>query len=498
PSIDRELLPKEDRGVFYVYMQGPDGAGLDYMDRQSAKAEAMLQPLVERGEVSSVVSIVGRWDPNRVLIIAPLTPWSERSRSQEEIASAMRAELKAIPGASTRVNTSNSLNIWRTGGRIDFALTGSNYRDIAAAADEFLTAMYDRLPGLEQPRIEYQQTQPQLSVRVDRRRAEDLGVAVEGIANTLRAMVGGYEVTELKLDDQSIPVLLESAAGTIDDPSDLHNLFVATAGDDLVPLSAFVTLEETGVAAELDRTGQKRAIEMNAQLGDGYTLQEAITDVEALAGEVLPPGIDLRLTKEAATLHDTSNEVAITFAIAVIVVLLVLAAQFESFLSACVIILTVPFGLAAALFALKITGSSINIYSQIGLVLLVGLMSKNGILVVEFADQLRDRGYEVGKAIRMAAVTRLRPVIMTMLSTVLGALPLILSSGAGAEARSAIGWVVFGGLGIATVFTLILIPVIYSVLAPLVPPRAHMGVRLDRELREMDQGRIVAFDRAAE
>ena len=498
PSIDRELLPKEDRGVFYVYMQGPDGVGLDYMDRQSAKAEAMLQPLVERGEVSSVVSIVGRWDPNRVLIIAPLTPWSERSRSQEEIASAMRTELKAIPGASTRVNTSNSLNIWRTGGRIDFALTGSNYRDIAAAADEFLTAMYDRLPGLEQPRIEYQQTQPQLSVRVDRRRAEDLGVAVEGIANTLRAMVGGYEVTELKLDDQSIPVLLESAAGTIDDPSDLHNLFVATAGDDLVPLSAFVTLEETGVAAELDRTGQKRAIEMNAQLGDGYTLQEAITDVEALAGEVLPPGIDLRLTKEAATLHDTSNEVAITFAIAVIVVLLVLAAQFESFLSACVIILTVPFGLAAALFALKITGSSINIYSQIGLVLLVGLMSKNGILVVEFADQLRDRGYEVGKAIRMAAVTRLRPVIMTMLSTVLGALPLILSSGAGAEARSAIGWVVFGGLGIATVFTLILIPVIYSVLAPLVPPRAHMGVRLDRELREMDQGRIVAFDRAAE
>jgi len=171
----------------------------------------------------------------------------------------------------------------------------------------------------------------------------------------------------------------------------------------------------------------------------------------------------------------------------VLVVFLVLAAQFESVLSALVIILTVPFGLAAAVFALKLTGSSINIYSQIGLVMLVGLMAKNGILVVEFADQLRDRGKSVHDAIRESAMTRLRPVMMTMLSTVLGALPLILGSGAGAEARRAIGWVVFGGLGIATVFTLILIPVLYSLLAPLSPPRVHAGVRLDRELREVEK-----------
>ena len=170
----------------------------------------------------------------------------------------------------------------------------------------------------------------------------------------------------------------------------------------------------------------------------------------------------------------------------VLVVLLVLAAQFESVLSAMVIILTVPFGLAAAIFALKLSGGTINIYSQIGLVMLVGLMAKNGILVVEFADQLRDRGMSVGQAIRQAATIRLRPVMMTMLSTVLGALPLILSSGAGAEARAAIGWIVFGGLGIATVFTLVLIPVIYSLLAPLSSSRAHAGVRLDRELREAE------------
>ncbi|MEQ9555647.1 MAG: efflux RND transporter permease subunit, partial [Rhodospirillales bacterium] len=187
-----------------------------------------------------------------------------------------------------------------------------------------------------------------------------------------------------------------------------------------------------------------------------------------------------------ATLQDTTNEVALTFAFAVLIVLLVLAAQFESVLSASVIILTVPFGLAAAVFALKLSGGTINIYSQIGLVMLVGLMAKNGILVVEFADQLRDRGMSVAQAIRQAAIIRLRPVMMTMLSTVLGALPLILASGAGSEARAAIGWIVFGGLGIATVFTLILIPVIYSLLAPLASNRAHAGVRLDREMREAE------------
>jgi HAE1 family hydrophobic/amphiphilic exporter-1 len=215
-------------------------------------------------------------------------------------------------------------------------------------------------------------------------------------------------------------------------------------------------------------------------------------DVEALAKEILPDGIGMRFINEAATLDDTSNEVTLTFGVAILVVLLVLAAQFESVLSAMVILLTVPFGLAAAIFALKFTGTSINLYSQIGLVMLVGLMAKNGILVVEFADQLRDRGSSVAEAIREAAMVRLRPVIMTMLSTVLGALPLVLGGGAGVEARRAIGWVVFGGLGIATIFTLLLIPVIYSLLAPLARPRAHAGVRLDRELRSAESEPSVA------
>ena len=483
-TIDEELLPKEDRGDIIIMMQGPDGVSLDYMDRQAVKAEALLEPLRERGEIENIFSIVGRWDLNRNYIIAPLTEWGAR-RNQLDIAKTLRGPLKAIPGATARVRTPNSLNLRRAGGKLEFALTGPNYADIAAAADDFLAAIHKRAPQLDDPEIEYQQTQPQLTVRVDRRKAEDLNVSVDAISATLRAMVERLEVTELNVNDRSIPIQIESASGAIDDPRDLHNLFVRAGNGELLPLSAFVTLEEAGIAAELDRTGQKRAIEIDSDLAPGVSLREAMVAVETLANEILPPGIGLRFINEAATLDDTSNDVAITFGIAVLVVLLVLAAQFESVLSALVIVLTVPFGLAAAVFALKLTGTTLNIYSQIGLVMLVGLMAKNGILVVEFADQLRDRGHSVGEAIREAAMVRLRPVIMTMLSTVLGALPLVLASGAGAEARQAIGWVVFGGLGIATIFTLLLIPVIYSLLAPLARPRAHAGVRLDRELRAM-------------
>jgi hydrophobic/amphiphilic exporter-1 (mainly G- bacteria), HAE1 family len=484
-TLDEELLPKEDRGAIIIMMQGPDGVGLDYMDRQSAKAERLLEPLRKSGEVENVFSIVGRWDLNRVYLIAPLSEWGSR-RNQLDISKKLRKGLKAIPGATARIRTPNSLNLRRSGGRLEFSLTGSNYVDIAAAADDFLPAMRKRFPQFDDLEIEYQQTQPQLTVRVDRRKAEDLGVSLEGVTNTLRAMVERLEVTELNVNDRSIPVLLESSSGAINDPDDLHNLFVRSANGALLPLSAFVTLEEAGIAAELDRTAQKRAVEIDAGLTPGYSLRAAMRDVETLAKEILPEGIGMRFINEAATLDDTSHEVALTFGVAILVVLLVLAAQFESVLSALVILLTVPFGLAAAVFALKFTGTTINLYSQIGLVMLVGLMAKNGILVVEFADQLRDRGHSVAEAIREAAMVRLRPVIMTMLSTVLGALPLVLSGGAGAEARRAIGWVVFGGLGIATIFTLLLIPVIYSLLAPLARARAHAGVRLDRELRGVE------------
>ncbi len=487
-SLDQELLPAEDRGFILISMQGPDGVGIDYMDRQSAFAEDALEPYREQGLIETVMTYVGRWDLNRAFIVAPLADWSARDKSQQEIAAELRGKLSGLPGARVRLFSPNSLNIWGAGSGIEMAITGPSHPQIAAAADPFLEAIRARLPKLSDLRMSYQPTQPQLSIAIDRRRAQDLGVDVGRIDRTLRAMVDGLEVAELNVSDRSVPVIIESGAGTVDDPGDLTNLFVPGHNGELIPLSAFVSLTEEGVAAELDRAGQRRAIEIDAAVAPDYPLGEAVADIQQLANEVLPPGFGLIFLGEAATLEENSAQIAVTFGLAVLIVFLVLAAQFESLLSATVIILTVPFGLAAAMFALFLSGTSINIYSQIGLILLIGLMAKNGILVVEFADQLRDRGLSVMEATREAAVVRLRPVLMTLFSTVLGAVPLLISSGAGSEARSAIGWVVFGGLGFATVFTLVLVPVIYSVLTPLGKPRAHAGIRLDRELREASGG----------
>ncbi|MEQ9043293.1 MAG: efflux RND transporter permease subunit, partial [Sneathiellaceae bacterium] len=447
-SLSEELVPQEDRGLIIVAMQGPDGVGLDYMERQVAPVEAALQPLRDDGTIAAVFTIVGRYDMNRAFITARLAPWGERDIAQGEIIGKLQRQLGQLPGATVRIFGTNSLNLrGSSSGGLEFALTGTSYPAIAAAAADLMAASAARLPALRDMRMDYQATQPQLSVRIDRRRAEDLGISVDGIAATLRAMVDGYEVTEINVDDTQVPVILQSAGGAIGDPGDLANLFVRSATGSMIPLSAFIEITEEGVPAELDRVGQKRAVEMDAGLSPDMPLRQAIADLEALADEVLPPGIGILWQGEAATLEETSQEVAITFAIAVLVVLLVLAAQFESFLSALVIILTVPSGIAAAVFALALTGTSLNIYSQIGLVMLIGLMAKNGILIVEFADQLRDRGLPVAQAIREAAIVRLRPVMMTMLSTVFGGLPLILASGPGAESRSAIGWVIFGGLG---------------------------------------------------
>ncbi|MEL6794803.1 MAG: efflux RND transporter permease subunit, partial [Pseudomonadota bacterium] len=303
------------------------------------------------------------------------------------------------------------------------------------------------------------------------------------LSSTLRALIDEDEVGELTVNDRAVPIMLQSSAGAIRDPSDLLNLYVRADDGALVPLHQLVTLSEEGVAAELDRHGQRRAVEIDASISPDITLREAVDQVRALAQETLPDEIGLLLLGEAATLDETSNALAITYVIALIVVFLVLVAQFESLTSAAVVMVTVPFAICAAIYALWLTGTTINIFSQIGVLMLIGIMAKNGILLVEFADQLRDKGMAATDAALEAAKARLRPIAMTLASTVLAGLPLILGDGAGAEARSAIGWVVFGGLGIAAVFTLLLTPVAYALIAGLARPRAAAGEALEREMR---------------
>lgn len=481
-ALDQELLPPEDRGTLFISASGPDGANLSYSDRQADRIETILRPYVESGEIARALTIVGRWDRNRVFVIAPLAPWEERDRSQQALMDELRGPLSRIPGARVNVYASNSLDLRGSGGGMEVGLIGSDYGDLYEAAKAFSRAIEERLPNLSDPNISYQPTQPELSVQIDRRAAADLGIPLDTLAATLRAMVDGDEIADLSVDDEAIPILLEATGGAINDPGDLVNLHLRTDTGALVPLSSVVTITEAGVAGELDRQRQRRAIEIDAEIASGYPLASAVEDMQALADEVLPPGIEMILEGEAETLQETSREVALTYAMALLVVFLVLTAQFESMVSALVVMTTVPFGIAAAVVALFLTGTSVNIYSQIGFVMLIGLMAKNGILLVEFADQLRDRGLAVREAVVTAARVRLRPIAMTMISTVLGGLPLILGSGPGAESRAAIGWVVFGGLGLAALFTLYLTPVAYLGLARLVKPRAAEGVRLEHEL----------------
>jgi len=491
PSVDRELLPPEDRGIISIRASGPDGVGIGYIDRQAQKIEDIVRPIVENGEATGILTLVGAYDPNRSFITLPLVNWHQRQRSQQEIAASIEGPLGEIPGAFVSVSGGNSLNLRRSGGGVEVALVGNDYDTIYAAAKTFAAAIEDRLDSVAQPRLSYDPTQPQLSVDIDRRRAADLGIDLDSLGATMRAMIDGDELVDLNVEDEAVPILLESSSGEINDPSDLINLYVSTDSGDLVPLSSIVTLTEEGVAAELDRQAQRRAIEVDLALSSSATLDEAVVDLKILADDVLPADVSMILLGEAATLEETSREVAFTYAIALAVIFLVLAAQFEGFSSAIVVTLIVPFGIAAAIVALVLTGTSLNIYSQIGLVLLIGLMAKNSVLLVEFADQLRDQGKDLREAVEKGAAVRLRPVAMTMVSTVLGGLPLILSSGAGAEARSSIGWVVFGGLGLAAVFTLYLTPALYILIARYSAARAHEAERLEQEMFE---ARLVADD----
>ena len=489
-ALDKELVPSEDRGTLRILATGPDGVGIGYMDRQTEQIETILQPLLDSGEAQGVYTTVGNWDPNRSFLSVPLADWSERERSQQEIAGELRSQLSGIPGARVGIWGGNSLNLRTWGSGLRVAILGNDYDDIFAAAKSYVTAIEERIPELTRPRINFDPTQPQLSVEIDRRRAADLGVDFAGLAATLRVMIDGDELVDLNIDDEAIPILLESASGDINDPSDLVNLYVSAADGGLVPLSSVVTLREEGVATELNRQAQRRAIEIDIERPDSFPLRDAVDELRALAEETLPADVSLMLLGEAAQLEESSSDVAWTYIVALAVIFLVLCAQFEGFTSAVVVTLIVPFGVAAAVLALLMTGTSLNIYSQIGLVLLIGLMAKNSVLVVEFADQLRDKGLNVREAIEQGALRRFRPVTMTMVSTILGALPLILSSGAGAEARASIGWVVFGGLALASGFTLYLTPVLYSLLAPLSKARVAETSRLDAELDhavEIDQ-----------
>ena len=491
-ELGEELVPEEDRGKITVRLTGPDGVGLPYTDRQVEAVEKILTPYVEDGVVERLFTITGRWDLNRGQIDAPLVPWGERTISEGEIATAVNKQLNEIPGARGRVRRGNSLNLRNADGGLEFALIGSNYKKIFVETNSLVQRIEQEIPWLSNIRVEFRATQPELSINIDRRRATDLGVDIADLATTIQVLVDEFEVGELTIDDKAVPIMLQASEGAVNEPSDIASLYVSAAGGRLVPLSQLIEFSESSVPAELDRHAQRRAIEVDADVAAGYTLRDAIDAVRAVATAELKGDVGLIFLGEAKTLNETSHDLLITYLIAFLVVFLVLVAQFECLASATVVMITVPFGICAAIFALYMTGTSINIYSQIGVLMLTGIMAKNAILMVEFANQLRESGASPMEAAREASMVRLRPIMMTMISTVFAGLPLILGSGPGSEARVAIGWVIFGGLGMAAMITLFLTPVLYSRLARLTKPRSASGDQLQAEMRAAEQGRSPA------
>ena len=481
-SIRQELTPREDRAVALMRVSAPQGVSLQYTQSQMKRIEDGVQPLVDDGEIRNIFSISGfRNTSNSGFMVFTLAPWGERTRSQDQIVKDIQAVADKVRAVRAFAIQPNSLGIRGAGNGLQFAVVGNDYDQLSKEATDIMHVL-EKDPRFGQVRLDYETTQPQLSVSIDREKASDLGIDITGLGQALQAMVDQRKVGTVFVKGKSYDVDVVSSTTPINDPTDLENVFVKTSDGRMVPMSSIATLKESAIAPDLSREDQMRAVGVTASLSPQLALGDAYQEVQSIAAEHLKAGDHIIPLAEAKTLGENSYGVAVTFAFAIVIIFLVLSAQFESFLSAVIVMATVPVGLACAVYALILTGGSINVYSQIGLVLLVGIMAKNGILIVEFANQLRDRGYSVREAIESSANIRLRPVLMTMIATILGGMPLVLASGAGAEARSALGWVIVGGLGLASVSTLFLTPVAYLLLAGFSTPKASEEARLQREL----------------
>ncbi len=486
-GLPRELAPREDRGVAFIPMTAPQGSSVAYTDAQARIIERTLQPEVDNGNIRTVYSLVG-WGnrPYRAFVVMRLAPWEEREATQADIVKRVQPAARRLPGARASVASPAGLGLRGNSTPLRIVVGGANFDDVK----EWATALLQHAEandGLINPEIDYEENQPQLDLSLDRTRANDLGISAEDIASTLQVLFASRELTTYIDRGREYPVIAQARDEDRRTPSDLENIFIRSANSTdgqpaLVPLSAILSARESAASAELRRYDRLPSITISAGLAPDYALGDAISYMEAGAAQILPATAKLGYAGQTATFKDTSGDIMLIFGIALLIVFLVLAAQFESFIHPLVIMLSVPLGVAGAIYSLTLTGLSLNVYSQIGIILLIGLMAKNGILIVEFANQLRDEGMSVHDAVIEASVLRFRPIVMTVISTILGAVPLIIASGAGAESRIAIGWVIVGGLISALALTLFLTPVLYNLMAGYSRPRSAVEKDLEAEL----------------
>jgi len=461
-DIKRELSPLEDRGVVLARVNAPDGATLAYTDRYVRRIERFGD---DYPEFDRIFATVGYPTVSQANIFFRAKPWDERSRSTLEMARTLSPKFAAVPGVSAAPITPPSLGQGFRSQPIEFVLiTSDSYPQLART----LRAFQDELaknPGLVQVDTDLRMNKPEFKLEVDRERAADLGVSVEVVARAIETMLGGRKVTRYKRGGEQYDVIVQTVPSDREAPDDIEKVFVRGKGQELVPLSALVRVSEVVVPRELIHFGQRRSATLTANLAPNYSLGEALDFMNATAQKVLQPGYATDLNGISREFRKSTDALTLVFALALLFIFLVLAAQFESFIDPLVILFSVPLSMAGALLALKWSGGTLNVFSQIGLITLIGLVTKHGILMVEFANQLRQSGLDIQAAIRQSAAQRLRPIMMTTGAMVLGALPLALATGAGAESRQQIGWVIVGGMTLGTLLTVFVVPTVYTLLA---------------------------------
>ncbi len=457
-----ELAPIEDRGVILTVINGPDGATMDYTTRYTLALEKMAE---KYPEFDRIFTVVGNPTVAQGNVFYRAKPWEERTKSTLEIAREMTPAVSGLPGVSAFPITPPSLGQPFRERPLNFViLTSDSYQNLAQVVRSFQEEIAKN-PGIVSVDTDLRLNKPEISMQVDRERAADMGVSVEQIARAVETMMGGRQVTRFKREGDQYDVIVQTAASGRDTPDDIERVFVRGKGDAMIPLSALITTKEVVVPRELNHFSQRRSASISANLAPNYSLGEAITFMNATAQKVLKPGYSTDLNGTSREFVKSSGSLVIVFVLALLFIFLVLAAQFESFVDPLVIMLSVPLSMVGALLALQFSGGTLNVFSQIGLITLVGLITKHGILIVEFANQLREEGMELFAAVTQSATLRLRPILMTTGAMVLGAIPLALASGAGAESRKQIGWVIVGGMSLGTLLTIFVVPTMYTLLA---------------------------------
>ena len=489
-QVPAQLTPQEDRGVIFAFVRGADATSYNRMSANMDIVEERLMPLLGQGFLKSFSiqspAFGGNAGDQTGFVIMILDDWDEREETAQEALNEVRKSLTGIPD----VRVFPFMPGFRGGSSepVQFVLGGSDYNELQKWADILKQAAEDS-PMMEGADIDYSEKTPELLVTVDKQRAAELGVTVSDISDTLEIMLGGKSETTFVERGEEYDVYLRGDENSFNNATDLSQIYMRTQSGELVTLDALTNIEEVASSIRLSHYNKQKSVTIKANLMDGYTLGDALDFLDQQAIEQLPGDISVSYSGESKDFKENQSSILVVFALAMLVAYLVLAAQFESFINPLVVMFTVPMGIFGGFLGLVVMSQGLNVYSQIGMIMLIGMVTKNGILIVEFANQLRDRGIEFEKAIIDAAARRLRPILMTAFTTLAGAIPLITSTGAGYESRVAVGTVIFFGMGFATLVTLFVIPAMYRLISGSTRSPGHVEAVLNKELSHDTVGR---------